>query len=124
MSYNIHVNVSIDTHMSVCEMFRHREQLLVSFLRCLSRSCNCNERQLVVTVTFHGVNNWLDGARHKEQPHHIERRATGRDRLVHIPGQCNHQTWRHRRRRQSKYTESKNSIHHVEKNEESKTNQN
>ncbi|KAK2175270.1 hypothetical protein NP493_740g01014 [Ridgeia piscesae] len=32
--------------------------------------------------------------------------------------------WRHRRRRQSKDTESKSCIHHVEKNLESKTNQN
>ncbi|KAK2192352.1 hypothetical protein NP493_33g07036 [Ridgeia piscesae] len=64
-------------------------------------------------------------SQHKElQPHYIERRATGRDRLIHIPGQYNQHKWRHRRRRQSKDTESKSCIHHVEKNLESKTNQN
>ena len=64
-------------------------------------------------------------SQHKEQqPHYNERRATGRDILIHIPVQCNQQTWRHRRRRQSKDTESKSCIHHVEKNLESKTNQN
>ena len=42
---------------------------------------------------------------HKEvQPHYIEWRATGRDILIHIPGQYNQQKWRHRR---SKDTESK-----------------
>ncbi|KAK2179188.1 hypothetical protein NP493_508g01032 [Ridgeia piscesae] len=62
-------------------------------------------------------------SQHKEQqPHYNERRATGRDRLIHIPGQYNQQTWRHSRRRQSKDTESKSCIHHVEKNLESKTN--
>ena len=60
----------------------------------------------------------------KEQPHYIERRATRRDRLVHIPGQYNLKKRRRRRRRQSKDTESKSCIHHVEKNLESKTNQN
>ncbi|KAK2149241.1 hypothetical protein NP493_3030g00000 [Ridgeia piscesae] len=60
----------------------------------------------------------------EQQPHYNERRATGRDRLIHIPGQYNQQTWRHSRRRQSKDTESKSCIHHVEKNLESKTNQN
>ena len=31
-------------------------------------------------------------SQHKEQqPHYIERKATGRDRLVHIPGQYNQQ---------------------------------
>ncbi|KAK2172824.1 hypothetical protein NP493_926g02043 [Ridgeia piscesae] len=64
-------------------------------------------------------------SQHKEQkPHYNERRATGRDRLIHIPGQYSQQTWRHSRRRQSKDTESKSCIHHVEKNLESKTNQN
>ena len=63
-------------------------------------------------------------SQHKEQQlHYIERRATGRDRLVHIPGQYNQQKWRHRRR-QSKDTESKSCIHHVENILESKTNQN
>ena len=48
---------------------------------------------------------------HKEQqPHYIERRATGRDRLIHIPRQYNQQIWRHRRRRQSKDTESKSCV--------------
>ncbi|KAK2182799.1 hypothetical protein NP493_335g01042 [Ridgeia piscesae] len=56
-------------------------------------------------------------SQHKEQqPHYNERRATGRDRLIHIPGQYNQQTWRHSRRHQSKDTESKSCIHHVEKN--------
>ncbi|KAK2172817.1 hypothetical protein NP493_926g02047 [Ridgeia piscesae] len=62
-------------------------------------------------------------SQHKEQqPHYNERRATGRDRLIHIPGQYSQETWRHSRRRQSKDTESKSCIHHVEKNLESKTN--
>ncbi|KAK2193196.1 hypothetical protein NP493_14g07058 [Ridgeia piscesae] len=64
-------------------------------------------------------------SQHKEQqPHYNERIATERDRLIHIPGQYNQHTLRHRRRRQSKDTESKNCIHHVEKTLESKTNQN
>ena len=45
------------------------------------------------------------GSQHKEQqPHYIERRATGRDRLIHISGQYNQHKWRHTRRRQSKDT--------------------
>ena len=36
----------------------------------------------------------------------------------------NQQKWRHRRRRQSKDTESKSGIYHVEKNVEGKTNHN
>ena len=43
---------------------------------------------------------------------------------IHIHRQYNQQKWRHRRRRQSKDTESKSCIHHVENNLESKTNQN
>ena len=51
---------------------------------------------------------------------HIERRATGRDRLVHIPGQYSQQKRDHTRRHQSKDTESKTCLHHVENNLESK----
>ena len=64
-------------------------------------------------------------SQHKEQqPHYIERRATGRYILIHIPGQYNQQTVRHRRRRQTKNTESKGEIHHVDTNLERKTHQN
>ena len=59
----------------------------------------------------------------EQQPHYIERRPIGRDGLVHIPGQYNKQKLRHIRH-QSKDTESKSCIHHVEKRLESKTNQN
>ena len=61
-------------------------------------------------------------SQHKEQqPHYIEQRATGRDRLVHIPGQYNQQIRRHRGRRQSKDKEGKSCINHTENNLESKT---
>ncbi|KAK2148844.1 hypothetical protein NP493_3125g00005 [Ridgeia piscesae] len=64
-------------------------------------------------------------SQHKEQqPHYNERRVTGIDRVIHIPGHYNQQKWRHRRRRQSKDIESKSCNHHVEKNLESKTNKN
>ncbi|KAK2161220.1 hypothetical protein NP493_1597g00000 [Ridgeia piscesae] len=60
-------------------------------------------------------------SQHKEQqPYHIERRDTGRDRLVHIPGQYNQQKWRHKRRYQTKDTERKKNIHHVERNVKAK----
>ncbi|KAK2171237.1 hypothetical protein NP493_1088g00044 [Ridgeia piscesae] len=63
-------------------------------------------------------------SQHKEQqPHYNERRATGSISFIY-QGQYNQQTWRHRRRRQSNDTESKSCIHHVEKNLESKINQN
>ncbi|KAK2176425.1 hypothetical protein NP493_663g02036 [Ridgeia piscesae] len=51
-------------------------------------------------------------SQHKEQqPNYNERRVTGRDKVIHITGQYNQQTWRHRRRRQSKDTYRKQELH-------------
>ena len=89
----------VDDHAllsQVHQQMQETKELLNTASTQLGLNINRSKSRIIKTNTKNNV-----------QPHHIERRATGRDRLFHIPGQYNQQKWRPRRRRQSKDTESK-----------------